>query len=730
MNYQDLLNHFDRVTESGGQYRANCPACGDTKQHLYIKESEGKILLDCKKGCSFKDIIYAAGLKEEDCFPEKQPKTPWTLLREHIYTDEKGVNLAKKQIYDKGDGGKTAIWYRIEKGQYAKGLNNLKMPLYHLNKLVSAASDTVIVVEGEKDVETCERMGFAATTSPNGASAKWSRSYTPYFKNKNVCIITDNDEPGENFGQAVAAALMKTAAKIKLIPSAEIYPQLKAKGDISDIAEEVGLNETKRLLTEAVKRTADYVPSAVKQSEGQKKGGVPDFIYGSVNDKTGEVSYRVSCPLLAAHFRKNEHYFWLRSEGGKPLRYLYRDGIYVRVSDDEIKGVIKKYITDFMNTILKMRDVDEVFKNLCSDPVFHSVEELNADENIINFRNGILKLDTMELVPHSPDYLCTVQIACDWNLKNTEAPVFDRYINTLTGGNEEIKRLLLQFIGAVISNVYGYRMKSALFMVGAGNTGKSQLKALVEKLIGAVNCSPCSLKDLEERFGTSLLYGKRLIGSSDMSFMTVKELKTFKNITGGDHVNVEYKGRDSFQYIYKGLVWFCTNQLPKFGGDRGEHVYDRIIVVRCNNVVPPEQRDSRICDKMYEERESIVAQAVCAFRELDGKPFTVPEICKTEKEAYKVENSPVLSFYNECCTERVVSVDKCTCAVMYRIFREWCRDNNFFTPNKSVFRQELSMLAGGDITELEKTVKGQRYYTFTLNRETKEQYAYMYGFDI
>lgn len=62
MDIQEILQHFDGVKEAGAsQWRANCPACGDTKGHLYIARSpDGKILFNCKKDCSFDDIIDAA----------------------------------------------------------------------------------------------------------------------------------------------------------------------------------------------------------------------------------------------------------------------------------------------------------------------------------------------------------------------------------------------------------------------------------------------------------------------------------------------------------------------------------------------------------------------------------------------------------------------------------------------------------------------------------------------
>ena len=461
---------------------------------------------------------------------------------------------------------------------------------------------------------------------------------------------------------------------------------------------------------------------------------LPPYFFEKVNDRTGEITYTVSCPALAEYFRDNQHFFWLNTQGsGKPLRYLYSNGVYSAVSDEEIKGIIKHYITDYSPLSLKMKDVEEVFKDLCCDNVFRKAEELDADENIINFENGLLYLDTMVLKPHTHTVLSTIQIPCNWNESASSAPVFDSFLSTLTSGDKEVQQFLMQFIGAVISNVKGYRMKSALFMVGPGNTGKSQLKSLVERLVGERNCSPCNLKDLEERFGTSAIYGKRLVGSSDMSFMTVKELKTFKSITGGDSVAVEFKGRDTFQYVYKGLVWFCTNQLPRFGGDRGDHVYDRIICVRCNNVIPPEQQDKHLLDKMYAEREAIILSAVLALKTVidNGGRFSIPEACQDEKEAYRTQNSPVLSFYKECCCKRETAVDSCTCSKMYDVFKAWCMDNSGYTPKKSEFRQELAnTLANGDISKLIKTVHGNQYFEFTITLEAKKAYAFVYGSDI
>ena len=57
-----------------------------------------------------------------------------------------------------------------------------------------------------------------------------------------------------------------------------------------------------------------------------------------------------------------------------------------------------------------------------------------------------------------------------------------------------------------------------------------------------------------------------------MSFSSVDELKTFKKMTGGDSLFAEFKGQQAFEFTFNGLLWFCMNRLPKFGGDDGKWV--------------------------------------------------------------------------------------------------------------------------------------------------------------
>ena len=272
-------------------------------------------------------------------------------------------------------------------------------------------------------------------------------------------------------------------------------------------------------------------------------------------------------------------------------------------------------------------------------------------------------------------------------------------------------------------------MKKALFLVGDGDTGKSVLKSLVERILGQGNFRGIDLQQIEARFGTGMIYNCRLAGSSDMSFMTVSELRTFKMITGGDSLFAEFKGQQGFEYTYNGLLWFCMNRPPKFGGDDGKWVYDRIMIVRCPNSIPKDKQDKTLVDKLYEERNGILCKVIRALQVVlrNGYRFSEPESVIAARQEYVKDNSTVIGFYDECmCECGRNKANTFTTSRIYHAYRYWCNDNNNgYAKTMKEFRDILSAHLGTTYAEM--TVhkdKGTYYRNLTLNSETVEQYGY------
>lgn len=217
-----------------------------------------------------------------------------------------------------------------------------------------------------------------------------------------------------------------------------------------------------------------------------------------------------------------------------------------------------------------------------------------------------------------------------------------------------------------------------------------------------------------------------------MSFLSVSELKTFKMITGGDAIFAEFKGLQGFQYTYSGLLWFCMNKLPRFGGDDGRWVYDRIMVVRCPNVIPKEKQDKLLLDKMYAEREGIVFKAITALQTVirNGYRFSEPECVKLARNEYKSSNSTVISFFNECMCEGKIN-RHCTTGRIYKVYQAWCRENNSgYAKTSKEFREELAEHLNTSFSEMSTRQKGNTYYKdYTLTDEAKMQFEKEYGYD-
>ena len=472
---------------------------------------------------------------------------------------------------------------------------------------------------------------------------------------------------------------------------------------------------------------------AMSKAETQDK---PIFIEPILNRSGEKIGEKVVPPLLAKHIRNNLHYFFVKDDAISDIqRYVYKNGCYRRVTDDEFKGYIKKCITDYNEKLLKMKDINEVFQNLITDIVFIKSDLIDADENIINFTNGILKLDTMTLEPHSPDIKSTIQLPCEWSFEDIETPVYDSFITTLTDGDKKVQHFLEQYAGVALSNVYGYRMKKALIMVGAGDCGKSQYKQLLEQILGTENYCSIDLEGLERRFGTANLYRKRLAGSSDMGFMKINELKIFKQATGGDSLFGELKGRDGFSFKYKGILWFCANQKPHFGGDKGDWVYNRMVFIDCKNVIPKEKQDKRLLEKMYAERKGIIRKCVLALKTVidAGYDYEVPESAEQSLYEFKKENDSVLMFIDECVVKRPIEgfVDNCTTKVMYDVYKEWCKENRLFAEGKYTFRNTFITHFGYDNSKkaIYRGAKHTYFKDYTLSMDTKLEYGYIYGSD-
>ena len=437
---------------------------------------------------------------------------------------------------------------------------------------------------------------------------------------------------------------------------------------------------------------------------------LPEWLYV---DGTGRLC--VSRQSLYKHLKAN---LKLKiSEKGN--LYLFEENIYKPITVREFKAIIKSYIPE---EIRIEKDWEAVWKEFSTDKPNIRESQFNANENIVGFLNGVLKLDTGKLEKYNEKILLTRLVNCNYcpNQKLDDAPIFKEYLETLCENNQAHMNFLLEYMGGILSNVRGYRFKKMLLLVGSGNTGKTQIRELTMNLLGEEHCVSIDIKKINDRFGSAQLYGKRLAGSGDMSTIDIDEMNIIKNLTGGDKLNAENKGKDGFSYRYDGFLWFNTNELPHFRGDRGVHVYKRFAIIRCNNVVPEEKRDPKLLDKMMSEKDVIASVAIDMFKKAVDRGYEFSESLEMMNgvKDYQIENNSLLLFVNECCFLNVMPDEKVRRAEFNEVYKRWCAANRVLPErDREIGRQLKEFFA----IEAQKT-NGHFFYPLKIKIEILNEY--------
>ena len=171
------------------------------------------------------------GLPEVKPESQQQKKKTWSVLAEYVYYDQNGEYFLKVRKC-RENGKKQFPQYHWDGNGWAKGKPaGPKIP-YRLPELIAAPiSALVYFCEGEKDADTLVRIGFVATTSPQGAAAKWDSGLTQYFTDRHVVILPDADQPGRAHAQKVAKAIHGVAASVRVV---DLFPERHDGSDVSD----------------------------------------------------------------------------------------------------------------------------------------------------------------------------------------------------------------------------------------------------------------------------------------------------------------------------------------------------------------------------------------------------------------------------------------------------------------------------------------------------------------
>lgn len=275
------------------------------------------------------------------------------------------------------------------------------------------------------------------------------------------------------------------------------------------------------------------------------------------------------------------------------------------------------------------------------------VEYLDPYRNLINLENGILDLETLELLTHNPTYLASIQLPIKYN-RYAKCDRFMEFINEIAMGDNEIINVLQEIVGYCLTAET--KAEKAFYFYGGGSNGKSVLAKIIKELVGEKNVTSITLENLGQPFGLQSIIGKSVNIAAENELGTSKiNTENLKSLVSGDSMTINIKYQDPIEYTPICKLIFLVNSLPNTS-DATHGYFRKIMIVPFNRKFNEEERDVDLFNKLKDnEMPGILNWALKGLMRLRENNYKFSE-CKAINnliKEYKEEQNPVLKFIEQ-----------------------------------------------------------------------------------
>ncbi len=664
-----IENVLSAVASKGGQpkrnahgWEARCPAHDDQHASLSVSATnEGKVLVRCHAGCSFKDIVAALGLRSAAFFPDNSNRKG-RIVAEFPYRNENGTVLFVVARF----APKKFRQYRLTGNPPEKvwSLDGCRRVPYRLPETLEAikANRTIYIVEGEKDVESLVEWGLDATTCPQGAG-KWRSEFNRHFRGARVVIVPDSDGPGQRHAHQVAKNLKTIAADVRIL-------ELPAKDTTDWIVNGGTKDELLRLASEA-RPAATWITEQEAADVNRQEFHLTD---------TGNAMRLVAahgddlryCHPWARWFAWDGRR-WPEDLSGEIQRRAQETvrGIYTEAQNAATEATRKDLASHAMKceSESKRNAMVSLARSEPGIPVLP--EEFDRDPWLLNCENGTLDLRTGKLRPHGRDDLITALAPVEYD-PQADAPTWRAFLNHVMDGNAA----LIEFLGRAVGySLTGDTTERIVFLLyGTGANGKTVFLESIRAMLGPEYSRRTPTETLLARRGTDIpndvarLRGARLVSASESDEGRRLAESRIKDLTGGDTITARFMRAEFFEFRPEFKLWLATNHKPTVRGT-DEGIWDRIRLIPFTVRIPEPERDKQLLDKLRDELPGILAWAGKGCRAWQKDGLSVPPEVRQATGAYRAEQDVLGAFLDERCV--LQDNAQATAGDLFKMYREW-----------------------------------------------------------
>ncbi|MCK7184195.1 DUF5906 domain-containing protein [Enterobacter kobei] len=267
--------------------------------------------------------------------------------------------------------------------------------------------------------------------------------------------------------------------------------------------------------------------------------------------------------------------------------------------------------------------------------------------NLIGFSNGVFDTRTGQFRQHSKtDWLLIASELpfsppAEGEKLASHAPNFWKWLRRSVASNDRKTDRVLAALFMVLANRYDWQL--FLEVTGPGGSGKSVMAEICTMLAGKANTVSASMKALEDARDRALVVGYSLIIMPDMT-RYAGDGAGIKAITGGDKVSIDPKHKAPYSTRIPAVVLAVNNNAMTFS-DRSGGISRRRVIFNFSEVVPENERDSMLAEKIEGELAVVIRHLLIRFADQDEARRLLYEQQKSEEAlAIKRQGDSLVDF--------------------------------------------------------------------------------------
>jgi len=287
---------------------------------------------------------------------------------------------------------------------------------------------------------------------------------------------------------------------------------------------------------------------------------VRDIIVASDND---DIQVKTARHRIATEFLHEYDFVYPEAEvrGWRSTLYVFDadEGIYEPRGQRVVERDLERAAGDFV-TNQTAREIVGKIERLSSE----RGERFKTPPERLVVGNGILDLHTGTLDPYTPKEYHRTKIDIDWTPDAGEPDRIDEFLHSIVSPSDVATLYRL-----IAHGLYKeYTTEKAAMLVGSGQNGKSVFLDLVEQFLNPSNVTHRALQEFDDnQFAANQLAGKLANVHPDMGDAKVKDMSTFKKLTGRDTMLADVKYEAPVKFENYATLLFAANEMPVFSED-------------------------------------------------------------------------------------------------------------------------------------------------------------------